>query len=339
MNKAEYNNIWDSFTDKLNRERFITEGVAFLERWYEKDGDRIRHHHKNTEDDATVIPLPLVAKGISAYLSYWPYSDDKSLRILLYENNSINTDEIFTRYFENCYKFLDYSNRKIALPHKRKSKADLILEHLKIEEQYLIESEPLFFECKPWEKDTIAEIKEVALFYPVWVKKTYLKLDVQDTTNESINTSDDSIIPMKSCRHELTLPMISFNKVETIDLIFNELKGYFPGFESEFRKTLSGKRLVTPILFIGNQSKLVEVFRRLRYNNFLINTPTEIRNWICSNFNFRYKNGNHEELRPFNESTVWDVLTKEKNELTKRGRICVVDWLPYKSYNQLKNEK
>ncbi|HEY3372260.1 MAG TPA: hypothetical protein VGK10_15500 [Prolixibacteraceae bacterium] len=185
MNKAESNNIWDSFTDKLNREKFITEGVAFLERWYEKDGDIIRHHLKNTDDDDTVIPLPLVAKGISAYLSYWPYSDYKSLRILLREKNSIDTDEIFTRYFENCYRFLDYSNRKIALPHKRKSKSDLILEHLKIEEQDLFESEPLFFECKPWEKDTISEIKEVALFYPVWVKKTHLNNTIQNIAPES----------------------------------------------------------------------------------------------------------------------------------------------------------
>ena len=38
------------------------------------------------------------------------------------------------------------------------------------------------------------------------------------------------------------------------------------------------------ITFMSNQNRLVEVFRRLKYNGFLFETWTGIRNWLCNNF-------------------------------------------------------
>lgn len=67
-----------------------------------------------------------------------------------------------------------------------------------------------------------------------------------------------------------------------------------------------------------------------------MNTPTEIKNWICSTFQFIKKG--FTEPQPFNESTVWDNLNKGKGEPTKRERICNTDWLPYKSTSQLERE-
>ena len=39
----------------------------------------------------------------------------------------------------------------------------------------------------------------------------------------------------------------------------------------------------------SNQNRLVEVFRRLKYNDFIVETSTGIRNWICKNFMYRSK--------------------------------------------------
>ena len=101
-------------------------------------------------------------------------------------------------------------------------------------------------------------------------------------------------------------------------------------------KALQGEQLGEILLFPHNQNKFVEVFRRLKYNGFLLNTDTETKNWICTTFQFVKKG--FAEPQPFNESSVWDNLNKGKGEPTKKERICITDWLPYKSPLQLTRE-
>ena len=81
----------------------------------------------------------------------------------------------------------------------------------------------------------------------------------------------------------------------------------------------------------------MEVFRRLKYNGFLLNSDTEIRNWICSTFQFFKKA--YYQPQPFNNNSVWDNLNKGKGEPPKKERICISDWLPYKNSKTLKQEK
>lgn len=135
--------------------------------------------------------------------------------------------------------------------------------------------------------------------------------------------------------------LIIFKNSEIIDKIHYELKGYFPNKEAELLKALQGEQLSEILLFPHNQNKFVEVFRRLKYNGFLLNADTETKNWICKNFQFVKKG--FAEPQPFNESSVWDNLNKGKGEPTKKERICNTEWLPYKSPSQLiketKNEK
>jgi hypothetical protein len=135
--------------------------------------------------------------------------------------------------------------------------------------------------------------------------------------------------------------LITFKNSETIEKIHSELKGYFPNKEAEFLKALQGEQLSELLLFPHNQNKFVEVFRRLKYNGFLLNTDTETKNWICTTFQFVKKG--FADPQPFNESSVWDNLNKGKGEPTKKERICITEWLPYKSPLQLtretKNEK
>lgn len=130
--------------------------------------------------------------------------------------------------------------------------------------------------------------------------------------------------------------LITFKNSETIDKIHSELKGYFPNKEAELLKALKGEQLSEILLFPHNQNKFVEVFRRLKYNGFLLNTDTETKNWICTTFQFVKKG--FPEPQPFNESSVWDNLNKGKGEPTKKERICITEWLPYKSPLQLARE-
>ena len=130
--------------------------------------------------------------------------------------------------------------------------------------------------------------------------------------------------------------LITFKNSETIEKIHSELKGYFPNKETELLKALQGEQLSELLLFPHNQNKFVEVFRRLKYNGFLLNTDTETKNWICTTFQFVKKG--FAEPQPFNESSVWDNLNKGKGEPTKKERICITEWLPYKSPLQLTRE-
>ena len=131
---------------------------------------------------------------------------------------------------------------------------------------------------------------------------------------------------------ELNEALILFSNTEIIESLYNELKGYFQGKEAELKKALQGKRPQEFLLFPHHQNKFVEVFKRLKYNGFLLSTPKETKDWICGTFTYQYQKGNKKEVRKFNTSTVHDILTKDKGEPTKKERICIVDWLPYKSH-------
>lgn len=137
---------------------------------------------------------------------------------------------------------------------------------------------------------------------------------------------------------DLPETIISFNGSETITKLHNELKGYFENNGEELLKALKGEKLKELLLFPHNQNKFVEVFKRAKYNNFILSTPTEIRDWICSSFTYRKKKGNIITVENFNKNTVWDTLTKDKGEPPSKERICKCDWLPYKSYAQRQRE-
>lgn len=146
--------------------------------------------------------------------------------------------------------------------------------------------------------------------------------------------------PTKSSLPKLPAALISFDRDETVDLVHRELKGYFPGKDAELLKALKGERLNELLLFPDNGNRFVEVFRRLKYNGKLLNNYTEIRDWICANFSYRYKRGDIEKVNNFKESTVYDILIgKPGTEPAKKLKLLQnLDWLHYKSKNQLDSE-
>ena len=130
---------------------------------------------------------------------------------------------------------------------------------------------------------------------------------------------------------KLNEALISFSSNDTLDKVYEALKGYFKGNEAKFRMALECKKLDIHLLFPSNQNKFVEVFLRLKYSGFLLSKPKEIKEWLCSNFAFQYHRGDIKEVRKFNPSTVNDILTKEKGLPSKRERIKI-DWLPNMKY-------
>lgn len=124
-------------------------------------------------------------------------------------------------------------------------------------------------------------------------------------------------------------PKINFDSTETKEKVFTALKGFFPGREDSLNKVLGGQKIEEKLLFPNQQNSFSEVFSRLSYNNKILNEFTEIRDWICTYFQFRYKKGTTEEIKDFNKSSVYDTL-RRKTEPTKRNRILQdLDWLPF----------
>jgi hypothetical protein len=161
------------------------------------------------------------------------------------------------------------------------------------------------------------------------IKHEGKKAAIQDWVN-GVETPLNSV-HKSIAKPELIVKQISFSSPEIIEKLHTVLKGYFLNKESELLKVFQGEALTEKLLFPHNQNKFVELFKRVKYNGYLLNTPTEIRDWICSNFCFRFKKGTVEETRDFNQNSVWDILTKDKDP-AKKERICNLEWLPYKSH-------
>jgi hypothetical protein len=124
--------------------------------------------------------------------------------------------------------------------------------------------------------------------------------------------------------------LILFNSSETIEKLRECLKVYFPNQEQTLAKALNGEQLNEPLLFPHNQNKFVEVFKRAKYNGRILSSPDEINNWLCTNFQFRYKKGDLVENRPFNKEYVTEIFSKAIKE--PKDRICVDGaFLPYKN--------
>lgn len=156
--------------------------------------------------------------------------------------------------------------------------------------------------------------------------------DISEIMTEYKNRNTVKALPTQPVVKQKPEPyekLITFKNSETIEKIHSELKGYFPNKEAELLKALQGEQLSELLLFPHNGSNFVEVFKRLKYNRFLINTPTQIKDWICTNFNYMKTQGTKKTVENFKENTVWDVLTKTKCEPSNKNRICTPDWLPF----------
>lgn len=207
---------WDRFSDNLvwDYDEYTDSVIAYLVRKYIKDDNYIINHTKSN-DNGFPYPLPIVAKGISAYLSSEHSLDTVKSR--LKHKQEIHPHQTFEAYYNKCFNFLKNKNNIIPLPFNRKSELELVNEHLETEKRNLSESEPLFVEIKDWEKETIAYIKQLAEYYQDWVKTEHLHNNWPETISPQF--SKESTNNQKS---HLTITQIALLYVYKGDLITKE---------------------------------------------------------------------------------------------------------------------
>jgi len=248
------------------------------------------------------IKFPVVTRGFTAFLI---------------QSMGKPEMDIFNRYYEKCLnKYKEIESKKPG-SSLRNLEAEFYPIHISIEKESIAFSEKIY---------PFIDKKEIELINQYI--EAYFKYIEQFSTESK---------PYGFPKGEKTeLKLITFKNSEIIDKIHSELKGYFPNKEAELLKALQGEQLSEILLFPHNQNKFVEVFRRIKYNGFLLNNDTETKNWICTTFQFVKKR--FAKPQPFNQNSVWDNLNKGKGEPTKKERICITEWLPYKSPLQLTRE-
>ena len=267
-----------------------------------------------------IINFPIVSKGITAYV--------------LCRFGKAAEIKIFTDYYHSCLsKFKDIEDKKPGA-YKRNLDSEFYSIHISEEKERIKFSQKIDEYISENELEFVNNHTQNYLNYIEQVHSpTGNIIPIQQSINQPI-------IQIQNDDKSLLIPMISFNKDAIKKLIFNELKGYFLGCETELENALTGGILKTRILFPHNQNKFTELFKRLKYNGFLLNNHSEIKNWLCVNFNFLYKKGDYQEIRQFNSSSVYDLLSKGRGEPKRKERICFenLDWLPYKRHDSLKIE-
>lgn len=113
-----------------------------------------------------------------------------------------------------------------------------------------------------------------------------------------------------------------------------EFKEHFnPEQHSDLHILLKGGNIKNKLIFNDNQNKLIELFRRLYYNDFVFDTKTGLAKWLCANFKFRIKHSG--EIRNLKHYSVWEILSKGRGEARRQIRICTFNWLPYKKQDSL----
>jgi hypothetical protein len=209
---------WDDFWDRFDIELFKNEGIAQLGRKYIKNGDFIYRHIPFDEFDK-ITPIPIVAKGITAFLA----SDDYMLREAVRgegRNAGKGVQGFYQSYYDNCIKFLRH-NEKCRDIFESKSDYELIQEHLKSEIKNLKESELLFTEFhvfgedsegseyKKRERSFIEIVKQAAEEYPKWVRENKIVKEVPDTS-QIVTGGNENQLAIKT-------RLIISNHIETID--------------------------------------------------------------------------------------------------------------------------
>lgn len=136
------------------------------------------------------------------------------------------------------------------------------------------------------------------LFYILTVERRELYL------NSSPSQSDSEIEKRNKTKH------ITIDK-KVIDLIIRILSIYFDEFDiKDLMDVLNGKTIDRKLVFLDNGNKLVDVFFVLKEKGKIRENKREIKEWICTNFQYR---NNRKVIKDFNEGNVHKILTKQQS--------------------------
>lgn len=172
----------------------------------------------------------------------------------------------------------------------------------------------------------------------LYIKNSILKASqiIEEKKAGSVPSTNESLLKSTEINQPV-LPNISFDSPETKDKLFLALKGFFPGQEGQLKDVLDGHRIEEKLFFPSLHSSFSEVFCRLKYNNKILDDLTVIRDWICANFQFRYRKGIVDRIQDFNEDSVYGVLTRKAEPVKKNRILQDLEWLPFIHKNFMKN--
>ncbi len=276
----------------------------------------------------------------------WIFEMMKFRNYLTEQSNKIEFQKIAQRVYFSPFNYdvftQDYKDYFNEVKAKRSKLTSLILHNEKEQFEYFKEMADLAlngFDLKNPPSQDYIESRKIDLKY-LNIQNPKQLFDNCFLILEFLNKQTPAEPEPAEPEIQNTIPetTIQFDKPETIEKLHSELKGFFVGNENELLRALQGKTLEKKLLFNSNQNKFVEVFKRLKYNGYLLSQPVDIKNWICTNFEYHYKKGEISETRVFNTYTVHDILTKEKGEPRKPERICQPEWLPYKTATERNKE-
>lgn len=170
---------------------------------------------------------------------------------------------------------------------------------------------------------TVQQIAEITALDKVWTIVDRKTFSIQNENKIKKSTQGKTI----------TL------RPEIIDKLHTGLKIFFD--EKEWNRLLillKGEKIDQKLLFLFNANRLIELFRRLKYNDYIIDNNKNIEAWVLESFNF--KSETNGEIKEFKHNTIHSILYGQESAQPKKGkRIIDEEWLPYKSPGQLKKEK
>jgi hypothetical protein len=146
----------------------------------------------------------------------------------------------------------------------------------------------------------------------------------------SITTLDDTLNSTLKTPKLRLKNGIQFSSSEIVSKVFETLKPFFKDNLKDLQAVLHGEEIEHSILFRSRQNQLSEFFKRVQYNDYIISSKSDLSDWICKNFSFIDSKEN--VVKPFNRTTVWGVISKNRSIPSKTSKIGV-DWFPYKSNN------
>ncbi len=288
---------------------------------------KLKHFFLTNESRKYFEHLSIALKNKQYYQMCYDYYEAKLQEILVkYKFEKINPEKPCS-FSCNDLLFINFSIRNILMNDKNKAQIAKVAKDERFKD---------FFHKRTRFEETIYLIESVTEY----LERLNFVSYTQPPKITAVEEKKGIEIVLPPANKNNTQPkLIVFNSTETIENLLTALKGFFPEQESELEQALQGKQLNEFLIFPHNQNKFVEVFKRAKYNNLILSTPTEIKNWICLNFNYTKRKGKNISIEKFSTNSVWDILTKDRKEPKVSERICKLDWLPYKNHNSRKKEK
>ena len=143
-----------------------------------------------------------------------------------------------------------------------------------------------------------------------------------------------SIIKVKN-KKEKKPKCISINP-EFIPVLYHELTPFFHDSErQDLLKLLKGEQIKGKLTFGFNANRFVELFGRVKYNGYITENKTNLKNWILTFF--RFKNESSGKILEFKDNTIHAILYGKTSAQPKKSqRILTIESLPYKTQDQQK---